>query len=109
MSDLDKISGERLQDHWSSSKGFYGISDCLKALRMSNTCGITIISKLVFRSAADLCICFRYIDSRIPLLCKFEISSLKPSSVAVKPSLCWNWSETLKTGSPRSSSSELLP
>ena len=38
---------------------------------------------------ADQRLCFRYIDSTIPLLFKSEISSLKPSSVAVQPGLCW--------------------
>ena len=37
---------------------------------------------------ADLCLCFRYKDSTIPLLSKSEISSLWPSSVAVQPGLC---------------------
>ena len=43
---------------------------------------------------ADQCLCFRYIDSTIPLLSKSEISRLKPSSVAVQPGLCWTRSET---------------
>ena len=34
---------------------------------------------------ADQRLCFRYIDSTIPLLHKSEISSLQPSSVAVQP------------------------
>ena len=42
---------------------------------------------------ADQRLCFRYIDSTIPLLSKSEMSS-----VAVQPSLCGTWSETLKTG-----------
>ena len=37
---------------------------------------------------ADQRLCFRYTGSTIPLLPKPEISSLKPSSVAVQPSLC---------------------
>ena len=37
---------------------------------------------------ADQRLCFRYIDSTIPLLSKSQISSLKPSSVAVQPGLC---------------------
>ena len=36
---------------------------------------------------ADQRLCFRYIDSTISLLSKSEISSLKPSSVAVQPGL----------------------
>ena len=43
---------------------------------------------------ADQRLCFRYIDSTIPLLPKSEISSLKPSSVAVQPGLCRTRSET---------------
>ena len=41
---------------------------------------------------------FPYTDSAIPLLPKSEITSLQPSSVAVKPGLCRTWSETPKTG-----------
>ena len=43
---------------------------------------------------ADQRLCFRYIDSTIPLLSKPEISSRKPSSVAVQPDLCRTRSET---------------
>ena len=43
-------------------------------------------------------LCFHFIDSSIPLLPKYEISSLQPSSVAVQPGLCRTMSETLKTG-----------
>ena len=39
-------------------------------------------------------LCFRYIDSTIPILSKSKISSIKPSSVAVQPGLCWTRSET---------------
>ena len=46
---------------------------------------------------ADQRLCFRYMDSTISLLPKDEISSLKPSFVAVQPGLCGTWSETLKT------------
>ena len=47
---------------------------------------------------ADQRLCFRYIDSTIPLLPKFEISSFQPSFVVVQPGLCRTWSETPKTG-----------
>ena len=43
----------------------------------------TQISFAVNREA-DQRLCFRYIDSTIPLLSKSKISSLKPSSVAVQ-------------------------
>ena len=43
---------------------------------------------------ADQRLCFRYIDSTIPLLSKSEISILQPSSVAVQPGLCRTRSHT---------------
>ena len=47
---------------------------------------------------ADQRLCFRYTDSKIPLLPKSEISSFQLSSVAVQTGLCRTWSETPKTG-----------
>ena len=47
---------------------------------------------------ADQRLCFRYIDSKIPQVPKYVISSRWPSCVAVQPGLCRNWSETPKTG-----------
>ena len=44
---------------------------------------------------ADQRLCFRYLDSMIPLLSKSKISSLWPSSVAVQPGLCRTRSETI--------------
>ena len=49
--------------------------------------------KLCSNRKADQRLCFRYIDSKIPLLSKSEISSLKPSSVDVQPGLCRSRSE----------------
>ena len=43
---------------------------------------------------ADQRLCFRYIESTIPLLPKSEISSLQPFSVVVQPVLCRTCSET---------------
>ena len=43
---------------------------------------------------ADQRLCFRYLDSTIPLLPKYKISSLSPSPVAVQPGLFQTWSET---------------
>ena len=40
---------------------------------------------------ADQRLCFRYTDRTIPLLSKYEISSLQLSSVAVQPGLCQTW------------------
>ena len=50
--------------------------------------------------AADQRLCFRCIDSIIPLLstCKSEISSLQTFSVVVQSGLCWTWLGTPKTG-----------
>ena len=42
----------------------------------------------------DQRLCFCYIDGKIPLLLKTEISSLWQSSVVVQPGFCWTWSET---------------
>ena len=47
---------------------------------------------------ADQHPCFRYIDSTIPLLPKYESLSFKPSSMAVQPGLCQSRSETPTTG-----------
>ena len=47
---------------------------------------------------ADQCLCFRYIDRTIPLVPKYQISSLQSSSVVAQPGLCRTWSETPKTG-----------
>ena len=47
---------------------------------------------------ADQRLCFRYLDSTIPLLLKSAISNLFPSPEAVQPGLCRTWSETPKTG-----------
>ena len=47
---------------------------------------------------ADQHLCFRYTDSTISLLPKYEISGLQPSSVAAQPDLCGTWSEIPKTG-----------
>ena len=47
---------------------------------------------------ADQRLCFRYLDSTIPLLYKSEISSFYPASVLVQADLCQTMSETPKTG-----------
>ena len=54
--------------------------------------------QLCCNNEADQRLCFRYTDSTISLLPKYEISSLQPSSVAVQPGLFGTWSETPKTG-----------
>ena len=43
---------------------------------------------------AALRLCFRYMDSTIPLISKYKISSLQPSSVLVQLCLCWTCSKT---------------
>ena len=50
---------------------------------------------------ADQRLCFRNVDSTIPLLSKSEISSLEPSSVAVQPGLCRTRLETRMLVFPR--------
>ena len=47
---------------------------------------------------ADQRLCFRYIDSTIPLVPKYEISNIYPSCMVVKPGLCGTLFETPKTG-----------
>ena len=47
---------------------------------------------------ADQRFCFRCSDSTIPLLLKYNISSLYPSSVTVQPGKCWTRSETQIVG-----------
>ena len=47
---------------------------------------------------ADQRLCFRYIDTTIPLLSKTIISCLLPYSVTAQPGLCRTRSETPKTG-----------
>ena len=69
---LAKISGERLQDHWSSG--------CI--------CENKDADQLCGKRAADQRLCFSYYDSTIPLLPKSEISSLLPYSVPVQSGLC---------------------
>ena len=54
--------------------------------------------QLCVNRKTDQRLCFRYIDSAIPLLSKTEMSSLQPSSVALQPGLCRTESETPETG-----------
>ena len=61
------------------------------------TCENKDADQLCGDRTADQRLCFRYMDSTIPLLLKSEISSLQPSSVAVQPGLCRTWSETPNT------------
>ena len=57
---------------------------------------------------ADQRLCFRYIDSAIPLLPKSEISSLLTACVVVQPGLCLTRSETRTLVFSRSGSFVLL-
>ena len=47
---------------------------------------------------------FRYTDSTLPLLLKYEISSFYPASVTVQPGLCRTYSETTLLVFPRGGS-----
>ena len=53
---------------------------------------------------ADQRLCFRYTDSTIPLLSKYEISSFYLFSVLVQPGLCQTYSETTLLVFPRGGS-----
>ena len=53
---------------------------------------------------ADQRLCFRYTDSTLSLLLKFEISSFLPASVTVQPDLCQTCSETTLLVFPRQGS-----
>ena len=46
---------------------------------------------------ADQCLCFYVRDNTTPLLLKSGILVFSVSSVNAQVSLCWTWSETLKT------------
>ena len=48
-------------------------------------CENKVVDQLQSNYIADKHLCFCYIDSKIPLLPKSKISSLKPSSVVVQP------------------------
>ena len=50
---------------------------------------------------ADQRLCFRNLDSTIPLLSKFNISSLYSSPIAVQPGLYQTWSESKLLGFSR--------
>ena len=56
----------------------------------------------------DQRICFRYTDSTIPLLHKYEIACFYLSSVTVQGGLCWTWSETTLLDFPRSGSNFMM-
>ena len=47
-------------------------------------------------ASADQRLCFRYTDSTIPLLLKYETSSFYPSSVSAQAGSCLTWSERPK-------------
>ena len=57
-----------------------------------------VSDQLCSNHVADQHLCFPYIDNTIPLVLKSEISSIKPSSVAVQPGLCWTCLETSMIG-----------
>ena len=59
-------------------------------------CENKITDQMCCDRTADQHLCFRYIDSTIPLLPESEISSLHPFSMAVQPGLCGTWSENTK-------------
>ena len=72
------ISGERLQDHWSS--GIVYTFECYMSLFMRkpdfSICQNKDADQLRGNRQADQRLCFRYTDSTIPILPIYEISSL---------------------------------
>ena len=80
-----------------STIAFYQMSRVVRKLAFCR-CENKDADQLRGNREADQRLCFRYTDSTISLLPKYEISRLQPSSVAVQPGLCWTWSETRKTG-----------
>ena len=79
-----------------------GVKDALFAVPLSCK-AVSIYMSRVMREPTfckcenkdvDRSLCFRYINSTIPLLSQSEYSSLLPSSVAVQPGLCKTRSET---------------
>ena len=93
----------KFQDHRDSDydkevfKAFYYISPVIRKPAFC-ICENKDADQLRGNREADQPLCFRYTESAISLLPKYEISSLQPSSVAVQPGLCQTWSETPKTG-----------
>ena len=57
---------------------------------------------------ADQCLCFRYMESTLPLLLKSKISSLCLSSVIVQPGLCQTCSEITLLVFPQGGSNGFL-
>ena len=54
--------------------------------------------QLCSNCTADQLLCFRHMDSTIPLLRISKISSFCLYAVIVQPGLCWTWSETQIVG-----------
>ena len=61
------------------------------------TCKNKGADQLHSNCTADQHLCFRYLDSTIPLLLIAKISSILPSSVSVQADLCRTWLEPPKT------------
>ena len=84
-----------------------------KCQEMSRSMGIPTIcicentgaDQLRSNCEADQRLCFRYSDSTLPLLLKYEISSIWLSSVLVQVGLCRTCSETTLLVFPRGGSS----
>ena len=67
-------------------------------------CKIKDADQLHGNHKADQRLCFRYMDSTIPLLSKSKFSSLQPSSGLVQLGLCQTCSETTLLVFPRDGS-----
>ena len=71
----------------------YNISRCMGKPTIC-ICENKDADQLCSNCTADQRLCFRDTDSTIPLLLKYKISSLLPSSVTVQADLCQTCSET---------------
>ena len=67
------------------------------------------VDQMCNNRTADQRLCFRYIDSTISLVPKYEISSLSRSSEAVQPGFCLTWLEIPKTGFSHDTPHYMLP
>ena len=83
---MQQISGERLQDHWSSGLCFFS---AFIIVEPDNTGHVdNHMSGHCSNCTADQHLCFRYMASTIPLLSKAKNSSFRPSSEAAQIGLC---------------------
>ena len=81
-------------ENWLTTKNFNGQMSCVMREPTICICKNKDADQLRGNREADQHLCFRYLDSTIPLLAKSKISSFWPSPIAVQPGLCQTWSES---------------